>query len=170
MVTKCLNQPLRSHPQHMGRQRKPVVLTRIRSIIHVDIHAVSVGWLALQLLLLLLDLVFTLAINVDATVLGHLIVLTRVRTIFSGDSGHSGIFTSGRRLAVGSSNSSGFLAIVLGLVGTVILIIGSEIGLWLLRGEFSRSSCIVVPGRVEKSRQMMSTKNQRNKCGAVHTT
>lgn len=170
MVTKCLHQPLRSHPQYTERQRKPVVLTRIRSIIHVDVHAVSVGWLALQLLLLLLDLVFTLAINVDTTVLGHLIVLTCVRTIGSGDAGHSGVFTSSRRLAIGSSNSSSFLAIVLGLVGTVILVIRSEIGLGLLRGEFGRSCRIVVPGRVEESRQMMSTKNQRNKRGAVHTT
>lgn len=132
------------------------ILTRIWGIIHVNIHAVSVGRLALQLLLLLLDLIFALAINVDATVFGHFIVLACGLAILSSDADHSGIFADGRGLAVGSGDSGGLLAVVLGLVCAVILIVGSEIGLGLLRRELGRGSRIVVPRRVKAMGQLKS--------------
>lgn len=146
MGARCLDRLSQTHPQHhcIGKQRN-YELTRIWGIIHVDVHAVSVSRLALQLLLLLLDLVFALAVNVDAAVLGHLIILTRVFTVLSGNTGHSSVTASGRRLAVGGCDFGRLLAVFLSLVCTVILIIRSEIGLWLLRGEFGRSSRIIVP-------------------------
>lgn len=66
-------------------------------------------------------------------------------TVLSRNTGHSSVTASGRRLAVGGSDSGRLLAVILGLVCTVILVIRSEIGLWLFRGEFGRSSRIVVP-------------------------
>lgn len=147
MVAKNISINPRKATPNIAKEAKEILeeLTRIWGIVHVNIHAVSVSRLALQLLLLLLNLVFTLAVNVDATVLGHLIVLTCVLTVLSGNAGHSGIAASGRRLAVGGSDSGRLLTIILGLVCAVILIIGSQVGLWLLRRKFGRSGRIVVP-------------------------
>lgn len=98
---------------------------------------VTTSSFALGELFLLFELIFAFVLEIDTSVLGHLLFLCRLGAF---DTGHLSITTSssGDSLAIGLTCSSGIL--LFGFLGklfsTVLLIVGLYIGLGLLRGEF----------------------------------
>lgn len=111
--------------------------------IHVDVHViVSVGSL---LLVILLDLVITVALNVNTAVLGHLIVIMGLVNGLR-SSVHGGVHDSGRSLAICLGDLHGIIGLIhVNLICAVVIIIGSQVCLGLLRRELGRCGSVVVP-------------------------
>jgi hypothetical protein len=115
----------------------------------VNFHVVAtLAGLTLTLLLLLNQLVFTLALDVNAAILRHLILLDTVLNLglpFSIvlNALHGSILpVSGLGGAVGVRRAGAFDLILLflgQLVSAVLVAIGDQIGLWLLWGELCGS-------------------------------
>lgn len=113
----------------------------LRSV-HVDVHLVTLGSTLLGALLLeLLLLILTLALEVDAAVLGHLILLDDLLALTS-DADHSVV------TAVGSTSVvavGGLVDLILELLGTILLLLDIDVSLGLLGGKLGRSSGIIIP-------------------------
>lgn len=119
------------------------------SIRHVDVHVVvSIAALTLSLLVVLLDLVVTLALDINAAILGHLLIVAGVLDGL-GDTVHAGVQDGAGSLAIGLGNLlRGVLSIVqVNLICAVLVVIRGQIGLGLLRRELGRCGGVVVPGR-----------------------
>lgn len=120
----------------------------------IHLHRVvldSLGALTLDLALdfIVVELVFALALDVDAAVLGHLLLLGAILVavlllVLVLDTGHLHIIAHWRcNLGGGLAFLDFFL--LLSLLSTVFFAVGDEVGFGLLRGELGRCRGIGIP-------------------------
>lgn len=123
--------------------------------IHVDIHVVAIGGTlfdTLAILLKLLILVLALALEIDAAILRHLVLLDDVLTLTVCNACHSLVAVAvGSALAVSVGGALLDIVLEANLLGAVLLLLDVDVSLGLVGGELGRSSSIVVPGQSNQS-------------------
>jgi hypothetical protein len=111
----------------------------------VDLHSIVIALRLALTLFFLLQLVLTLAFDVDAAVLGHLLFLVIVSVlVLALDASHFRVLT----LLLGGRCFFGSLLI--GLVGAVFFLVRNQVGLGLLRGKLGGCRGLGVPGLVAR--------------------
>lgn len=127
----------------------------------VNLHGVVLAALPGALTFLLLELVLTLALDVDAAVLGHLLFLLTVLEavlvlLLLVDARHLGVIAR----PLGSRLQLGFLAgFLLGLLCSVFVTVGDEVGLGLLWRELGRGRSLGIPEMVLETMLEHSTRS-----------